>query len=132
MSGTQPAQVGVGGIQQIELGGGLLPGGQYGLERGSIFSGEAKQKVAASLHRGEPVGIFLNRRRVVGREPAELRQIGIRSVQQLSPFGGGGVDLLQRGERPVGQAEYAQRISFISFQARRQCAEPAPPGRRPD
>ena len=65
---------------------------------------------------GEPVGIFLDRRCVVGCEPAQLGQIGVRSIQQLSPLGRGRIDLLQRGERPVGQAECAQRIPFISLQ----------------
>jgi len=79
------AQIQVRRVEQLELARGAVARGEHVRQRRTVFLGQAEQRVAALLHRGEPAGIALDTGPVVARRLRQLLDVGERPVHQGAP-----------------------------------------------
>ena len=83
--GERP-EVEVGGIEQVQLGGGERARLEHGRRVGAVLLEQAVEQVAPALEFGEARRVVLHFLRIVGREARQLIEVGERGVEQLAPW----------------------------------------------
>ena len=114
--GRQGAQIGVGGVEQVELPRRSVAGGQHGIHAAAVLLGQLEQQITAALDLGQTGRVLGDVVRVLAGQPGELGEVGKGAVEELAPRGGLGVLAFQLGQRPVGLPEDAERPPLVTVE----------------